>query len=43
MLALIIFENKYVKTDNVDVYMQPFIEDLHILWIGVQSFDVFSK
>jgi hypothetical protein len=43
MLALIIFGNKSVKAENVDVYMQLLIEELQVLWTSVQTFDVFSK
>ncbi len=44
MLALIIFNFFFVKAkEDVDVYMQSLIEELQVLWTGVQTFDVFSK
>jgi hypothetical protein len=43
MLALIIPRKEFVKVENVDVYLQLFIEDLQVLWTSVQAFDVFSK
>jgi hypothetical protein len=43
MLALIILGKDSVTSRNVDVYLQPFIEKLQVLWNGVQTFDLFSK
>jgi len=43
MLALIIHGNFFVTSINVDVYQQPLIKELQLLWSGVQAFDVSSK
>jgi hypothetical protein len=43
MLALIIPGEESVTSENVDVYLWPFIEKLQLLWNGVQTFDVSSK
>jgi hypothetical protein len=39
MLALIIHGKEFVTYGNVDVYLEPLIEELHILWKGVSTFD----
>jgi hypothetical protein len=43
MLALNIPRKESVTSRNVDVYLWPLIEELQILWSGVQTFDVSSK
>jgi hypothetical protein len=43
MLALNIPRKEYVTSGNVDVYLRPLIEELQLLWSGVQTFDVHSK
>jgi hypothetical protein len=40
ILALIILSKKSVTSGNLDVYLQLFIEELQVLWKGVQAFDV---
>jgi hypothetical protein len=39
MLALIILGKKSVIYGNLDVYLQPLIKELQVLWQGVQAFD----
>ncbi len=40
ILALIIPNKKFVTSGNLDVYLQLLIEELQVLWKGVQAFDV---
>jgi hypothetical protein len=39
MLALIILGKESVISGNLDVYLQPLIKELQVLWQGVQAFD----
>jgi hypothetical protein len=39
--VLIIFGKESVTFSNMDVYLEPFIEKLQMLWQGVKSFDLF--
>ncbi len=41
MLVLIIPNKESIIVANVDVYLEPFIEKLQLLWQGVKSFDSF--
>lgn len=43
MLTLNILRKEFVISGNVDVYLRPLIEELQLLWSGVQTFDVSSK
>jgi hypothetical protein len=43
MLTLIIHVKEFVTFRKMDVYLQPLIEELQILWNGVKAFDVSSK
>jgi len=41
LLALLIFGKEQVKSKNIDVYLQPFIVELHELWQhGVPTWDL---
>jgi hypothetical protein len=40
MLTLFILGKKYIKNENIDVYLQPLVEDLEELWEGVPTIDV---
>jgi hypothetical protein len=31
---------KFVKNENIDVYLQPLFEELEMLWVGVMTIDV---
>jgi hypothetical protein len=42
MLALIILGKELITTTNVDVYLEPFIEELQLLWQGVKAYDSFQ-
>jgi hypothetical protein len=42
MLALIILGKELITLNNVNVYLQPSIEELHVLWRGVKAFDAYS-
>jgi hypothetical protein len=41
MLALIILGKELITTTNVDVYLEPFIKELQLLWQGVKAYDSF--
>ncbi len=43
MLTLIIHVKEFVTSRKMDVYLQPLIEELQMLWSGVKAFDVSSK
>ncbi len=43
ILVLIIPRKEFVTFGSLDVYLQPLIEELQLLWSGVQTFDVCSK
>jgi len=40
ILALIIPRKKYVKNENINVYLQQLLEELEMLWVGVMIIDV---
>jgi hypothetical protein len=40
VLALLIHGKEFVKMHNFDVYMEPLIEELQVLWKGVPTYDV---
>ena len=40
MLSLIIPGKESVKCSNIDVYMQPLVEELELLWAGIPAYDV---
>jgi len=40
ILALIIPRKEYVKNENINVYLQPLLEELEMLWVGVMIVDV---
>ena len=40
MLTLLILEKESVRNENIDIYMEPLMEELEELWIGVQAHDV---
>ncbi len=42
MLAFIILGKESMKFENVDLYLQPFIEELQVLWTSVKTFDIIS-
>jgi len=42
MLVLIIPSKESLTITNVDVYLQPLIEELQLLWQGVKTFDSFQ-
>jgi hypothetical protein len=42
MLALVILGKESVTSSSVDVYLQPLIKQLQVLWQGVQAFDAIS-
>ena len=39
MLTLIIPGKESVKDKNIDVYLQPLVEELEALWVGVHAYD----
>ncbi len=39
MLTLLILGKKYVKNENIDVYLQPLVEELQELWKWVRTLD----
>jgi hypothetical protein len=41
MLALIILDKEFYTCGNVDVYLQPLIDELQLLWKGVVAFDAY--
>jgi hypothetical protein len=41
MLALIIPDKEFYIGSNVDVYLQPLIDELQLLWKGVVAFDAY--
>jgi hypothetical protein len=43
MLTLIIHVKEFVTSRKMDVYLQPLIKELQMLWSGVKAFDVSSK
>jgi hypothetical protein len=43
MLTLIIHVKEFATSRKMDVYLQPLIEELQMLWSGVKAFDVSSK
>jgi hypothetical protein len=40
MLTLLIPGKEYIKNENIDVYLQPLMEDLEELWARVPTIDV---
>ncbi len=40
VLALLIPNKEFVKMHNFDVYIEPLIEELQVLWKGVLTYDV---
>jgi len=40
-LALIILGKESCTSNNVDVYLELLIEELQLLWKGVEAFDVY--
>jgi len=40
MLILLILANDFVKNENINVYLQPLVEELEKLWKGVKACDV---
>jgi hypothetical protein len=40
MLKMLIPSLESMKNDNIDVYLQPLVEELEKLWIGVPIVDV---
>jgi hypothetical protein len=40
MLTLLILGGEIVNNDNIDVYLQPLVEDLEALWEGILTYDV---
>jgi hypothetical protein len=43
MPTLIIPRKELVTSNNVNVCLQPSMEELHVLWKGVKAFDVYSR
>jgi len=41
MLTLIILEKELVTSSNVDVYLQPLVDELHVLWKSVKAWDTY--
>jgi hypothetical protein len=41
MLTLIIPKKELVTSSNVDVYLQPLVDELHVLWKGVKAWDTY--
>jgi hypothetical protein len=39
MSALIILSKESMTSRNIDVYLEPFIEELQMLWNGVKVYD----
>jgi hypothetical protein len=39
-MVLLIHGKKSIKNDNIDVYLQPLVEELKTLWEGVNTIDV---
>lgn len=42
MPTLIIQGKELVTSNNVNVYLQPLTEKIHVLWKGVKAFDAYS-
>lgn len=40
MLALLMPWKEFVRNENIDVYLEPLLEKLEILWRGVRSIDM---
>jgi hypothetical protein len=40
MLSLLIQRKKSMKNDNIDVYLEPLVEEFKTLWKGVWTIDV---
>ncbi len=38
---LIILGKEFLTSSNMDVYLEPLIEELQMLWQGVKTFDSF--
>ncbi len=43
MFCLVIPNNESITSENIDVYLEPFIEKLQILWKGVKALDSFQR
>ena len=43
MLSLIIPGKESVKCRNIDVYLQPLVEELELLWSGIPAYDISSS
>jgi hypothetical protein len=41
MLTLIIPRKGSITSSNVDVYLQPLVNELHVLWRGVKAWDAY--
>jgi hypothetical protein len=41
MLTLIIIGKELATSSNVDVYLQPLVDELHVLWKGVKAWDAY--
>jgi hypothetical protein len=40
MLALLIPRKESIRNENIDVYLEPLLEELEILWRGLRAIDV---
>jgi hypothetical protein len=40
MLSLLILRKELMKNDNIDMYLEPLVEELETLWKGVWTIDV---
>jgi hypothetical protein len=40
MLSLLIPRKESIKNENIDVYLQPLVEELELLWVGVPTINV---
>ncbi len=41
MLTLIIPRKESITSSNVNVYLQPLVDELHVLWRGVKVWDAY--
>ena len=42
MLSLVIPGKESIKSRNIDVYLQPLVEELELLWNGIPAYNVSS-
>jgi hypothetical protein len=42
MLALFILGKESITSTNVDVYLEPFIKELQVLWACVKTYDAYQ-